>query len=216
MFRKAYPEVDTVAREAVSHPCRRGKGRGMGARDTGPVLPGPAELLTGLAGPGVAARARRLLHHLSQTGRRLATAESCTGGLLAAFFSDVPGLGHVLDRGWIVYDEQAKVDLLGVDADLIRAHGVVSREVATAMAEGALERSPAHVVVAVTGYADVGAQPGLNWLAVAAQDHRTVTRRHVLGGVGRGAVRVGVVEAAVRLLEEVATGPQRESQTPRT
>lgn len=188
----------------------------MSARDTGPVVPGGAELLADLVGPGIAGRARRVLHHLSQTGRRLATAESCTGGLLAAFFSDVPGLGHVLDRGWVVYDEQAKTDMLGVGNDLIDQHGVVSRPVAVAMAEGALARSPAHVVAAVTGYADVGAQPGLTWLAVAAEDHPTVARRVVLGGIGRGGVRVGVLEASVRLLEEAVTGPQRRSHSPRT
>jgi nicotinamide-nucleotide amidase len=162
----------------------------------------PAETVSLLLPDPIEVRAQRVLRHLAATGRRLATAESCTGGLLAALFTDVPGVSHVFERGLVTYDTQAKEDLLGIDPDLIDEHGAVSRQVACAMARGALAASAADVAVATTGYADTGAEPGLVHLAVARTDGRILHRERRYGTVGRGKVRVACLADAVALLEE--------------
>src|SRR5690349_22947627 len=87
----------------------------------------------------------------------LATAESCTGGLLAALLTDVRGCGHLFDRGFVTYSEQAKVEMLGVDRGRLDRFGAVSREIARDMAHGALNHSDADVAVSITGYAGPGA-----------------------------------------------------------
>src|ERR1700749_4392098 len=100
-----------------------------------------AALLTDGGDLLAAARERRL---------RIATAESCTGGLIAALLTEIPGSSDVLDRGFVVYSNRAKSDLLGVPGDLIADQGAVSEAVARAMAEGAIENSNAHMAVSVT------------------------------------------------------------------
>lgn len=161
-----------------------------------------AEALAGVLGPELQARTRRLLHHLSARGRTLATAESCTGGLLASLFTDIPGAGHVLDRGLVVYSLRAKQDVLGIPAEMLEAHGAVSRPVAVAMAEALVGPDGADIGVSVTGYADVGPEPGLVHMAVARTDGDTVHRVRRFGTVGRGAVRLHTLSAALDLLEE--------------
>src|SRR5579875_2423202 len=104
----------------------------------------------------ILAEAAALLDALRGRGWRLATAESCTGGLIAAALTHVPGSSDVVDRGFVTYSNEAKADLLGVPPALIAAHGAVSQEVAHAMAAGALARSLADVTVAVTGVAGPG------------------------------------------------------------
>lgn len=162
-----------------------------------------AETLAGLVDPFMERRVQRILQHLDAAQLRLATAESCTGGLLASLFTDVAGVSHVFDRGLVTYDEDVKCDLLGVPRELIDGHGVVSRDVAIAMAEGLIKGcAQPTVAVAVTGYADRGPEPGLVHLAMARPGRPTVHRAQRFGTVGRGAVRLGALRTAITLLEE--------------
>jgi nicotinamide-nucleotide amidase len=133
----------------------------------------------------------------------LAVAESCTGGLLASLLTDVEGFSHVFDRGFITYSEHAKVEMLGVPNALIAQEGAVSKEVAIAMAEGALARSRANIACAITGFADAGEEPGLVHLACARDGRVTAHREEHFGGVGRGATRVGAMEVAVGMMTEM-------------
>ena len=141
---------------------------------------------------------------------RIATAESCTGGLVAAALTEVAGSSDVFDRGAVTYSNAAKTAQLGVPAALIEAHGAVSSQVARAMALGALARSDAHLAVSVTGVAGPGggteAKPvGLVWFGLArGGDVRTIEMR--FGDIGRSEVRAASVETALRLLLEAAQG----------
>lgn len=157
--------------------------------------------------PTLVDKARLLLAALRKADRRIATAESCTGGLIAALLTEIPGSSDVVDRGLVTYSNEAKTECLGVPAELIASHGAVSAEVAAAMARGALANSRAAISVAVTGIAGPGGgsaeKPvGLVHLAVAEQGG--VIRRQVLrlGDIGRTAVRMRTVEAAIDLLGE--------------
>jgi nicotinamide-nucleotide amidase len=138
----------------------------------------------------------------------LATAESCTGGLIAACLTSIPGSSHVIDRGFVTYTNEAKRDLLGVPEALFTTVGAVSEEVARAMAEGALRRSRAHLSVAVTGIAGPGgateAKPvGLVHIAAARAGQATRHERHVFAG-DRDAVRTQAAERALRMLKDLA------------
>ncbi|MCH7711293.1 MAG: CinA family protein [Proteobacteria bacterium] len=148
--------------------------------------------------------AERVVRACEAAGLRIVTAESCTGGLIAAALTEIPGASNVVERGFVAYSYAAKTELLGVPADLIEAHGAVSREVAQAMAEGALARAPAELSVAITGIAGPGgatpAKPvGLVQLAAARKGAETLAERHVFGG-DRGEVRLQGVQAALELL----------------
>src|SRR6478609_1871223 len=110
---------------------------------------------------------------------KLATAESCTGGLLAALLTDVPGRSHVFERGFVVYSNQAKCDLLGIARDKVESCGAVSAEVARAMALGALRHSPADVALSITGFAGPagpGEEEGLVHFACAPRGGTTAER----------------------------------------
>jgi len=136
-------------------------------------------------------------------GIMIATAESCTGGLIAGALTEVPGSSAVVDRGFITYSNDAKVEMLGVPMDLITAHGAVSRPVAEAMALGALARSNAGLTVSVTGVAGPGgtdAKPeGMVCFGIAtAQGVRSETQR--FGALGRSEVRSETVRHALKLL----------------
>lgn len=151
-------------------------------------------------------RVQLLAQLLRQSGWQLATAESCTGGLIAAACTAVSGSSDWFDRGFVTYSNEAKVQLLGVPAALLQAHGAVSEPVARAMAQGALTHSHAHLAVAVTGVAGPGGgspdKPvGLVWLAVALRDGSTQTWRLQWPG-DRHAVREATVrEALLRLIQ---------------
>jgi nicotinamide-nucleotide amidase len=150
------------------------------------------------------AEAEALLAAFRARGKRIATAESCTGGLIAATLTAIAGSSDVVDRGFITYSNAAKSDLVGVPAGLIEVHGAVSEPVARAMAEGALARSLADVTVAVTGVAGPGggsaAKPvGLVWFGCARAGHETVTWHAVFPG-DRAAVRRATVARAFELL----------------
>ena len=138
----------------------------------------------------------------------LATAESCTGGMLASLLTDVDGYGHVFDRGFVVYSKHAKCQLLGLAPEQIARCGAVSREVAVAMADGALAGSDAQVTLAITGFAGEGApgdEPGLVHFACARTDAETVHRVEHFGAIGRGSVRIRALETAVAIMTAVVT-----------
>jgi nicotinamide-nucleotide amidase len=152
---------------------------------------------------------RSLGDALRARGTMLATAESCTGGLIAAACTAVAGSSDWFERGFVTYSNAAKTELLGVDAALIQAHGAVSAEVACAMAEGALAHSKAGLAVAVTGIAGPGgAVPGKPvgtvWFALARRDRPATAELLQLGG-DRTAVREQTVAHALsRLLEALS------------
>ena len=139
-------------------------------------------------------RATRLLERLRAARLMLATAESCTGGLIAAGLTAIAGSSDVVERGLVTYSNAAKGDLLGVPAPLLAKHGAVSAQVVRAMAEGTLARAPVDLTVAVTGIAGPG------YLAVARKARETLVERHHLSG-DRTAVRLATVEAAFDLIE---------------
>ncbi|MBM6595724.1 CinA family protein [Microvirga pudoricolor] len=152
-------------------------------------------------------RAAALLDTYKAKGWMIATAESCTGGLVAGLLTEIAGSSAVVERGFVTYSNEAKSELVGVPATLIAEHGAVSEPVARAMAEGALARSRAHAAVAITGVAGPGgsteAKPvGLVWFALAVRDRPTVAVERRFGELGRGRVREHSVEQAVALLEE--------------
>src|SRR5881409_192849 len=98
-------------------------------------------------------KAEQLMHRVCDKGLKVATAESCTGGMLAALLTDIEGAGHGFDRGFVVYTKEAKSDLLGIPRDVLGQNDAVSEVVARAMAEGALQRSKADLALGVTGFA---------------------------------------------------------------
>jgi nicotinamide-nucleotide amidase len=136
---------------------------------------------------------------------RIATAESCTGGLISAALTAIPGSSDVLDCGFVTYSNLAKMAMLGVSETALARHGAVSEEVARAMAEGALARSPASLAVAVTGIAGPNGgsaeKPvGRVHVAVARHGRPTIHERLDLGDLGRSAVRERTVNRALELL----------------
>jgi len=148
------------------------------------------------------ARARALIAAARSRGWRIATAESCTGGLVAAAITDIAGSSDVFDRGFVSYSYPAKVAMLGVSQALLTDHGAVSEPVARAMATGALAASDAALAIAVTGVAGPGASDakpeGLVWFAAATADGVRAEKRE-FGALGRARVRTGSVEVALDL-----------------
>lgn len=153
--------------------------------------------------PRLTALAATVLTEAKAKGLRIATAESCTGGLIAGLLTEVPGSSDVVERGFVTYSNEAKAEMLGVAMALIDAHGAVSEPVARAMAEGAVQHSQAQLAVAVTGVAGPGggtdAKP-VGLVHIAAAGGSTLHEEHRFGDVGRDRVRLKTVEAALRLL----------------
>jgi nicotinamide-nucleotide amidase len=150
--------------------------------------------------------AEKVLNAFKAKGKMLATAESCTGGLVAAALTDIAGSSAVVERGFVTYSNRAKAQLLGIDPAIIEAHGAVSQEVAEAMARGALAQSATDVAVAVTGIAgpDGGSADkpvGLVWFGLAAAGQPTTAEHEVFAG-DRAAVRQQATEKALALLLE--------------
>lgn len=134
---------------------------------------------------------------------KLTTAESCTGGLLAALLTDVRGRGHVFDRGFVAYSKDAKCDLLGLDRELVDNCGAVSEQVAVAMAQGALRRSEADVALSITGFAGPAGddeEEGLVHLACARRSGETCHREEHFGPIGRQGVRIATLKVALELI----------------
>ena len=161
--------------------------------------------------PALFDRAAALLDAYRARNWRIATAESCTGGLVAGLLTEIAGSSDVVERGFVTYSNEAKTELVGVPAALIAAHGAVSEPVARAMAEGALARADAHAAVAITGIAGPGGATatkpvGLVHFGLAAKDRPTRHLERRYGDLGRGAVRLAAVEDALALLEEAVRG----------
>jgi nicotinamide-nucleotide amidase len=157
-------------------------------------------------GDPLIAAAAELLSAARERGLTLVTAESCTGGLIAAFLTEVPGASDVLERGFVTYSNAAKTGMLGVPAELIERYGAVSEKVARAMASGALDHSCASVSLAVTGVAGPGggtaAKPvGLVYLAASSRRGGTLHREIRTGDIGRGAIRRHATAEAFVLLK---------------
>ena len=145
----------------------------------------------------------RMLQKACERDLILATAESCTGGMLASLLTDVQGVAHAFDRGFVTYSNEAKNEMLGIPIELIEEKGAVSSEVAIAMAQGALERSRANIALAVTGFADKGDEPGLVHFACARAGRITAHREEHFGPVGRGATRIECMRVAVEMITEM-------------
>ena len=156
--------------------------------------------------PDLLARAASLVAAYTAAGRTIATAESCTGGLVAALLTAVPGSSAVLERGFVTYSNAAKAEAIGVDRALIVAHGAVSEPVARAMAAGALAASRADVAVAITGVAGPGGgsadKPvGLVHFGIAARGASPGHLERRYGDLGRAGIRRAAVADALTLLE---------------
>ena len=153
--------------------------------------------------------AAALLEACRQESLRIATAESCTGGLIAAVLTEVPGSSDVFERGFVTYSNAAKTEMLGVPAELIAAHGAVSEAVARAMAEGALARSAADIAVSVTGVAGPGGgtenKPvGLVHIGAMRRGGPARHREKRFGDIGRRAIRLASVAEAFDMLRAIA------------
>ncbi|KAB1073155.1 CinA family protein [Methylobacterium planeticum] len=160
---------------------------------------------------GLLARAEALVAAYAAAGLRIATAESCTGGLVASLITAVPGSSSVLERGFVTYSNAAKSEAIGVPADLIATHGAVSEPVARAMAQGALAASPCDVAIAITGIAGPGGgsaeKPvGLVHFGLAATGAPTRHLARRYGDLGRAEIRTRAVADALGLLEGALPG----------
>ena len=152
------------------------------------------------------AQAERLMRKLCDKELTVATAESCTGGMLAALLTDIEGAGHGFDRGFVTYTKDSKAELLGIDREVLEHNDAVSETVARAMAEGALSRSDADLAIGITGFAGPaapGKEEGLVHMALARRNGRTVHREEHFGAVGRGNVRVKSLKAMLELEQAI-------------
>lgn len=148
-------------------------------------------------------RARDIVEQASAAGIVIATAESCTGGMISAKITDVAGSSRVLDRGFVTYSNAAKMDMLGVFAETLDTHGAVSEQVAAEMAAGALKHSNATLTVSVTGIAGPGGSDfkpeGRVCFGIATKDC-VETQQVDFGPLGRAGVRSATVSHALELL----------------
>ena len=157
--------------------------------------------------------AEKLLGDLRERKLKLVTAESCTGGLIAGYLTEIEGSADVVDRGFVTYSNEAKVELLGVPLTLITAKGAVSADVVRAMAEGALLVSRAQIAVAVTGVAGPGggtAEKPVGTIFIATARNGKPTRAtqfqfgdSKLGDLGRGGIRRRAVSAAFSMIKDI-------------
>jgi len=154
---------------------------------------------------GLLSEARDLLAAARAADVHIVTAESCTGGLIAALLTEIPGSSDVVERGFVTYSNEAKQELLGVPEELLRTYGAVSEPVCRAMAEGALKNARAEFSLAVTGIAGPGGgsaeKPvGLVYIGAASLTGQVIVREYRFGDIGRDQVRLGTVEKALALL----------------
>ena len=152
--------------------------------------------------------ARLLLKQASDAKLALAFAESCTGGLIAAAMTELDGASAVVERGFVVYSDRAKIEMLGVPSELFEKYCAVSEEVARAMAEGALKHSGAQLAVSTTGIAGpTGGTPakpiGLVHFAAAREGQTALHLECRFGDIGRAEIRMRSVEAALKLLLQI-------------
>jgi nicotinamide-nucleotide amidase len=165
-----------------------------------PAVPGWLDALAG-----------QVLTEACARGLTLVTAESCTGGLLASFLTDMPGRSHAFERGFVVYTDAAKRELLNVPAQVLDTDGAVSAAAAIAMAEGALAASAGHLAVSVTGFAEAGPEPdqpaGRVHFALARHSRPTARRHEEFGDVGRAQVRLECLRVALEMLRDAMIKP---------
>ena len=162
-----------------------------------------------MIGEAVHAAAKHIVEKFSARQLTVATAESCTGGLVGGALTEIPGSSAVLLCGFITYSNEAKHRMLDVPTAVLHEHGAVSRETALAMAQGALKHSAASLSVAITGIAGPGGgsndKPvGLVQFAAAKRDGSNITREMRFGDIGRGNVRQRSVLVALEMLGELA------------
>jgi nicotinamide-nucleotide amidase len=149
-------------------------------------------------------QAERLMREVCDRGLKLASAESCTGGMFAALMTDIEGCGRGFDRGFVTYSNESKHDLLGIDQRLLEQNDAVSEVVARAMVEGALLQSDADIALGVTGFAGPGGpgqEEGLVHVALARRNGSTVHREEHFGAAGRGVIRVESLKIMLDMLE---------------
>jgi len=146
--------------------------------------------------------AKRILEKSAAKNIKLAFAESCTGGLLSALFTEIAGSSKVVDRGFVVYSNQAKIDLLEVDELTLKKFGAVSFETASEMAAGALKNSNANIAISITGVAGEEEKSGLVFMAVATQEQAILKRKYQFSGT-RFEIRKASVIAALSLIEQL-------------
>lgn len=157
----------------------------------------------------IQATAGKIIADFTARGLKVATAESCTGGLIAGALTEISGSSAVVDRGFVTYSNDAKIQMLGVDPATLAAHGAVSRQTAVEMARGAVARSEADFAVAVTGIAGPGGgsteKPvGLVHLSATGRNGNALHREMRYGDIGRDAVRLATIRTALEMLTEVA------------
>jgi nicotinamide-nucleotide amidase len=155
--------------------------------------------------------AKNLLAICKRKNLLVATAESCTAGLVAGTLTEVPGTSSILDRGYVTYSNEAKHEMLGVSRDILATHGAVSPQTAEAMVRGVLGRSRVHLAVSVTGIAGPdGGSPdkpvGLVFFAAGTRGGKLITSEQRYGDAGRPEIRKRSVLQAFRMLHELAEG----------
>jgi len=177
----------------------------MPAGDNRATSEGETETLSPLLPRDIEEAAARVLEVACAGELSLTTAESCTGGLLASLLTDVEGASHAFERGFVVYSEDAKCELLGIQREQVERCGAVSKDVALAMARGAITHSKADIALAITGFAGKaadGEEPGLVHFACAKRDGSAAHREEHFGDVGRGAVRIASLRVALEMIEQ--------------
>lgn len=169
-----------------------------------------AEALDPALPPALDTLAKHVLQEACDRGLMLATAESCTGGLLASLLTDIPGSSHAFDRGFVTYTDESKHELLGVPMETLAEHTAVSKPVAIAMAEGAIRRAQNGVAIAITGYAEGspkrGQEAGLVHFASARTGRAVIHREEHFGDIGRARVRLMCLDVALRMMLERLNG----------
>lgn len=158
----------------------------------------------------IEAIAEAVIRRAEAKGLMIATAESCTGGLVSGALTAIAGSSAVLDRGFVTYSNEAKVEMLGVDSELLASFGAVSESTARAMAEGAVARSRASIAVSVTGIAGPGGgspqKPlGLVHFAAHGPNGQTVHLEKRFGDIGRDAIRLESVRTALAMLMDAVS-----------
>ncbi|WP_104667213.1 CinA family protein [Ensifer adhaerens] len=156
-------------------------------------------------------KAAEIIAQFTANGLKVATAESCTGGLIAGALTEISGSSAVVDRGFVTYSNEAKVAMLGVETATLVTHGAVSRQTAIEMAEGAVAHSAADFAVAVTGIAgpsggSVEKPVGLVHLAAAGRNGAMLHREMRYGDIGRCKIRLATVRTALDMLMQIAQG----------
>ncbi|MBB4215476.1 damage-inducible protein CinA [Rhizobium anhuiense] len=161
--------------------------------------------------PDIISAAETIIREFTAAGLMLSTAESCTGGLIAGALTEISGSSAVVDRGFVTYTNNAKVEMLGVQAETLLRFGAVSEETARQMVHGALFRSRAEIAVAVTGIAGPGGgsaeKPvGLVHLAAKSRTGALIHRKMLYGDIGRSEVRLATVRTALEMVHSLFAG----------